>query len=234
LSPGAKVSETLNFVLAGWIQCRLQFNIERTSPHTAPVHRAEDLNVADGIEAEARGDPGFHQLDDALHGDFGVFRLHKVEIAISSRRAEIGNYALIDAVGGGDDAALSGLPEHLGQSHDWYRARRDYVRQHLARSHGGKLVNIANDQESGGGGHSLYESLHQHDVHHGGFVDHQQVALEWIVIAALEPSRLGVNFEQSVDGFGFKAGRLSHARRGRLEHPAGAARLLLQGSVGCL
>ena len=71
-------------------------------------------------------------------------------------------------VGGGDDAALRGLPEHLGQSDHWYGTRRDYIREHLPRSHGGKLVDIANDQQSSGSGHCLYERLHQHDVDHGG------------------------------------------------------------------
>ena len=59
---------------------------------------------------------------------------------------------LIDAMGGGDNAALRGLPEHLGQSHHWYGTRRDYIREHLPRSHGGKLVDIANDQQSSGAG----------------------------------------------------------------------------------
>src|SRR5882672_4233677 len=196
--------ETLNLLVARWIQCRLQLNIERTSAHPASVHRAEDLNVTDGIETEARGNPNFHELNNALHGDLRLFRLDEVEIAIVSRRAEIGNYTLVDAVGGGDDATLRGLPEHLGQSHHWYGAGRDDIREHLPRSYGGKLVNIANDQESGGDRHGLDERLHQHDVHHGSFVDNQQVAIERIVVAALEPSRLGIDFEQPVNGFGLE------------------------------
>ena len=203
--------EAQYFLLAGWVQCGLQLYIEGASTHPASIHWAENLNVADRIEAEARGDPGFHQLDDALHGDFGIFRLDEVEVRIDPGRAEIGNKTLIDAVGGGDNAAFRGLPEYLGQSHHWHRTRRDYVREHLPRSHGGKLVYIANDQQSSSAGHRLYERLHQHDVDHGGFVDNKQVALEWIVVAALEPSRLGVDFKQPVNGFGFEAGRLGHA-----------------------
>ena len=91
----------------------------------------------------------------------------------------------------------------------------------------GKLVDIANDQQSGGGGYGFYDRLHQHDVHHGGLVDNQQVAIESIVVAALEPSRLGVDFKQPVDSFGFKAGRLGHPLgAGRLERIATAGRLL--------
>lgn len=76
------------------------------------------------------------------------------------------------------------------------------------------MVYIANDQQSSRAGYRLYERLHQHDVDHGGFVDNKQVALEWIVVAALEPSRLGIDFKQPVNGFGFEAGRLGHALGG--------------------
>src|SRR5450631_259194 len=210
VAPRKDPSETLDLLVASWIQCRLQLNIERASTHTASVHWAKDLNVADGVETEARRNPGFHELDDALRGDFWLFRLHEVEIAIVSRGAEIGNYALVDAVGGGDDAGLRGLPEHLGQSDHGYGAGRDYIREHLPRPHGGELVNIANDQESGGGRHSLDERLHQHDVHHGSFVDNQQVAIERIVVAALEPTRLRIDFEQPVNGFGLETRCFGH------------------------
>src|SRR5664280_1587103 len=46
-------SETLDLPVTRWIQCRLQLNIERASANAASIHRAQDLNVADGIEAEA-------------------------------------------------------------------------------------------------------------------------------------------------------------------------------------
>src|ERR1700740_2857825 len=106
--------------------------------------------------------------------------------------------------------ALRGLPEHLGQSDHLYGTRRDYIREHLPRSYGGKLVDIANDQQSSSAGHRLYERLHQHDGAHGGLVDNKRVALEWIVVAALESARLGVDFKQPVNGFGLKFRRLAH------------------------
>jgi hypothetical protein len=39
----------------------------------------------------------------------------------------------------------------------------------------------------------LHERLHQHDIDHGGLVDHQQVTVERVVIAALEAATLGVD-----------------------------------------
>jgi len=53
---------------------------------------------------------------------------------------------------------------------------------------------------------------------------------EWIVVAALESSRLGVDFKQPVNGFGFKAGRLGHTLGGAAgwRAIAGAARFLLR------
>src|SRR6266566_4201907 len=51
------------------------------------------------------------------HGGFGIVRLHEVEVAICAGRAEIGDRALVDAMGTGDDAALRGLPEHFGEAH---------------------------------------------------------------------------------------------------------------------
>ncbi len=40
-------------------------------------------------------------------------------------------------------------------------------------------------------------------VDHGGLVDNQQVAIERIILATLEPATLGINFEQPVDGLRF-------------------------------
>src|SRR6266487_3163886 len=51
------------------------------------------------------------------HGGFGIVRLHEVEVALRSGRTEIGDRTLVDAMGAGDDAALRGLPEHLGEAH---------------------------------------------------------------------------------------------------------------------
>jgi hypothetical protein len=63
----------------------------------------------------------------------------------------------------------------------------------LAGPNRGKLVDVADDQKGSPVWHSLHERLHQHDIDHGGLVDNQQVAVERVVVAALEAAALGVD-----------------------------------------
>ena len=170
----------------------------------------------------------FHELDDARHDTFGIVRLHEVEVALGAGRAEIGDRALVDAMGAGDDAALRGLPEHFGEAHYRHGAGCDDIRQDLAGADRRKLVDVANDQEGGPVGHRLHERLHQHDIDHGGFVDNQQVTVERVVVAALEAATLRVDLKQPVYGLGLEAGCLGHAFGGaagrRTQEKAGALR----------
>jgi hypothetical protein len=111
-------TETLDLAIARGVQHRLQFDVQRTRANAAAVHRAEHLDVADRVQAEAFGDAGLHQFQDALNGGLGLVGRNEVEVALASRRAEIGHRALIDAMGIDDDPARGGLPEHLRQPHD--------------------------------------------------------------------------------------------------------------------
>ena len=63
--------EALDPTLARGVQCCLQFDIEGACADAAPIHRAKNLDVADGVEAESFRNACFHQLDDAWHGGFG-------------------------------------------------------------------------------------------------------------------------------------------------------------------
>lgn len=47
-------------------ECGLQLDVERAGTGAAAVHRAEHLDVADRIEAEAFGHLLGHQLDEAI------------------------------------------------------------------------------------------------------------------------------------------------------------------------
>src|SRR5262245_34063065 len=107
-------------------------------------------------------------------------------------------------MGADDDAALCRLSEHLGEAHHWHRFGCDEIRQHLARANRRQLVNVAYDQQGGLVGHRFQECLHQHDVDHRGLVDHQQVAIERIVVAAFEAATPGVNLQEPVDGLGIE------------------------------
>ena len=82
---GEGPAEPLDLAIAGGIERGLQLDVQRPCTHAAAVHRAEHLDVADGIEAEPFGDPRLHQLDDARHGGLGIVRLHEVEVALGSR-----------------------------------------------------------------------------------------------------------------------------------------------------
>jgi hypothetical protein len=46
--------------------------------------------------------------------------------------------------------------------------------------------------------HGLHERLHQQDVDHGGFVNHQQITVERVVVAVLKASTFGVDLQQPV------------------------------------
>ena len=143
---GEGPAEAFDLSLASGIEGRLQFDIERASPNAAPIHRAKHLDVATRVETEPLGNPGLHQFDDPWHGRFGIVSLDKIEVAIALGLGEIGNQALVDLMGAGDDAALRRLPEYLGQAHDRHGTRSDDVGEDLTRADGRKLVDIADDQ----------------------------------------------------------------------------------------
>ena len=45
--------EAFDLAFAGRVQCSLQCDVQRLGAGAAPVHRARDPDVADGVEAEA-------------------------------------------------------------------------------------------------------------------------------------------------------------------------------------
>ena len=121
-------------MLAGRVQSHLQFDVQRARTNAAAVHRAQHLNVADRIEAEAAGNARPNQIDNARHGRFGIVRRHEIEVAVAFGPAQIGQQAPVDPVRAGDDPALGGLAEDLGQPHDRNSAGTDDVGQDLTRA----------------------------------------------------------------------------------------------------
>jgi hypothetical protein len=81
-----------------------------------PIHRAENLDIADWIETKAARDAGFDKLYDARNCGLGIVSLDKIEVALGFRSAKIGNDTLIDAVGIHDDLTLGRLPEYFGEA----------------------------------------------------------------------------------------------------------------------
>jgi hypothetical protein len=148
-----------------------------------------------------------------LNGGLGILGWNEVEVALARRRAQTGHRALIDAMGVDDDPARSGLPEHLRQSHYGHGARADDIGQHLSRSDGRHLVDIADDQQRRLVRDRFHERLHQHDIDHRGLVDHKQIAVEGIVGVAFEAAALGIDLQESVDRLGLDARRFGYALR---------------------
>ena len=117
-------------------------------------------------------------------------------------------------MGAGDNSTMSGLPKHLGQSHDGYCARGNDVRQDLTRSDRRKLVDVSHDQQRGVCWHGLQQRLHQHDVNHGRLVNDQEAAVERVLLIALEPSASRVNLQQTMNGLGLEPCCLRHSLGG--------------------
>ena len=204
-------AETLDLPGAGGVERSLKFDVERPRADAAAVHRAQDLDVPNGVEAEASRDACPRQLDDLRHRRFGLLRRHEIEIAVDGGRREVRHLALVDAVGAENDPACGRLTKDLGKPNHKDRLRADDIRQHLSGADRGKLVDVANDQQGRGVRRCLHQRLHQKHVDHRGLVDNQQVAVEAIVLVAFEPAAFGVHFEKPVDRLCFDSRGFRHA-----------------------
>src|SRR5262249_35827370 len=130
VAAGKGPAEPLDLAIAGRIERCLQLDVQRPRAYPTPVHRTQHLDVADRIEAEPLGDPRLYQFDDTADGGCGIVRLHEIEVALGSRRAEIRHRALVDAMGTGDDPTLCGLPEYFGEPHHRHGTSWAGVGQH--------------------------------------------------------------------------------------------------------
>ena len=77
-----------------------------------------------------------------------------------------------------DDATLRRLAKNLGQTRDRHYRRVYNICQHLAGTDRGQLIDITDDEQGRLGRDRLEKRVHQQHVHHRGFVDNQQVAVE--------------------------------------------------------
>src|SRR5262249_29729081 len=106
-------------------------------------------DLADGIEIET----GRNALLD--HGNKGgsdlvrLFTPDKIEIGIDVFFLQLGHLAFVDPVGAGDDAAVGGLAEYLGEADYWHDPAVDQVVQHHAWADRGQLIDIAHQQQTG-------------------------------------------------------------------------------------
>ena len=87
-------------------------------------------------------------------------------------------------------------------------------------------MHVAHEEQRGAQRHGLQQVVHEHGVHHGRLVHHQQAAGEGVVLVAGETVLLGAVLQQTVDGLGFAPAGLGHAlggaTRGRGQQYLGA------------
>ena len=62
--------------------------------------------------------------------------------------------------------------------------------------------------------HGFHERMHERHVDHGGFVDHEKIGIERVVLILPKSPRLRIDLQKPMDGFGLLPGRLAHALRG--------------------
>ena len=174
-----------------------------------------------GIEPEALRDALLHDRQQLSHPLFWVRRIDEVEVAALDR-GEIGHQALVDAMRVGDDPALGGLAENLGQAHHRHGTRGDDVGQHLPRPDRRQLIDIADEQQRRLVRQGAQQSPHQRHVDHRRLVDDEQIAVERRLLGAPKSRRSWGRFRAG-DGSSSPRARCCRTgvwRRGRSAHRA--------------
>ena len=69
-------------VLARRVERLLQIDVERPRAEAAAVHRAQHLDVADRVEAEARRDPLADDLQDLGGAVLGIRAFDEMKVAV--------------------------------------------------------------------------------------------------------------------------------------------------------
>jgi hypothetical protein len=73
--------KALDADLARWVQRILKLDIEGAITKAAPVHRAEHLNVAYGVEPKSLRDPLLHDRQHLPNSFFRFRRIDEIEVA---------------------------------------------------------------------------------------------------------------------------------------------------------
>ena len=179
----------------------------RGSHHTA-LHWSQHLDVV-GADAVSLGNAVAHDVHDFLRRPLGVFLLNKEEVG-RAPVADIRESSLVDLVGIGDDTARLCLTENARQSDDGHCARVDDVAEHVACSHAGQLVDVADKYQAHRERHGLQQRVHQDNVYHRRLVHYQEVAVQRILV--ITPVALGrVELQQAVDSLGLLTRGLAHS-----------------------
>src|ERR1700724_725331 len=93
-----------------------------------------------------------HQLDQCCHNLLRIVPLDKMEILAWVCFLQLRHLPSADAMRRCDDPAVRRLPEHFSEADDRHYTTFDQVPKHRPRPNRGKLVHVADQNESAGVG----------------------------------------------------------------------------------
>ncbi len=196
------------------VQSALQHDVQLADSDRSPIHRAQNLNVADRVEPMPLRDSILNQPNQGCGYILRRIPFYEVEVGTGLRCAKLRHFPLANEVGAGNDLTGGCLPEHFGQTNDRYHAAIDQVSQGISRPYGGELIHVADHDQSGSLGEAAEQGVHQEHVHHRGLIDDKEVAVKRLVFVAQKPSRGRIDFQQTVDCLRFHPGCLGEPLRG--------------------
>ena len=183
--------------------------------------------MSSGRDAKAARNAFGDQLDAELRCPLRLLGLEQKEIACAVV-VDDGHFAMIDAVGVGDDVGARFLAKDGLEAHDGGTAQgcarapftvafygSDDICQDVAGADAGQLVDVADQQEVGAEGDGLEQMVGEHHVEHRGLIHNDEICLERILLVALKRHAFGrLEFEQAVQRAGLAAGGLAQALGG--------------------
>jgi hypothetical protein len=195
---------------ASGVKGLLKVQIEFTDTERPAVHGGEHLDLLEWIELEPAWDAVADDFKEGGQDGFGRIAFDEVEVGVGVWGGAFGEQALVDAVRGGDDAALGGLAKNLSEADDGQGAAIDEITEDVAGADGGELIDVADEEEGGVRGHGAEQLMEEGDVDHGTFIDDEKLCIERVMFVAGEAAS-GLDFEQAMDGLGVGVGGFGEA-----------------------
>ena len=90
-----------------------------------------------------------------------------------------------------------------------------HILQHVSCPNGGKLVHIPDENDAGTAFHGPQESLHQGNIHHGTFIDDDDIGFDGVILVFIKGLAAviladEIDAQHAMDGLGFYACGLRH------------------------
>ena len=111
------------------------------------------------------------------------------------------------------------LPEDLGQANGRNHFADQNVAEHDARADAGQLIRVADHEEPRAGNERAQQRTHQKNIHHGHFVNNNNICFQWILRITIKMNRSSIlfsfrksiQFQKSVNGLRLIAGGFCHS-----------------------